>query len=108
MIGRIDRRSFLISFLCAPFVAAWRKIAPAKPDINYLEIEEALGGKELDLRATMSVDDYQHLYVDVLDRMYYGMHAERDFAQRWGSPGTPVDHTRRVQKHRRLMSGGRV
>lgn len=30
------------------------------------------GGRQLGLRETMSVTDYQALYVDVLDRMYYG------------------------------------
>jgi hypothetical protein len=32
------------------------------------------GGRQLGLRETMSVTDYQALYVDVLDRMYYGFY----------------------------------
>jgi hypothetical protein len=32
------------------------------------------GGRALGLRETMSVTDYQALYVDVLDRMYYGFY----------------------------------
>ena len=32
------------------------------------------GGRMLGLRETMSVTDYQALYVDVLDRMYYGFY----------------------------------
>ena len=41
---------------------------------NYpgLYINEADGRRMLGLRETMSVTDYQSLYVDVLDRMYYG------------------------------------
>lgn len=53
------------------------------------------GGRSLGLRETMSVTDYQALYVDVLDRLYYGyyndypitnkalvkMHDLRDFRQ---------------------------
>ncbi len=33
------------------------------------------GGRMLGLRETMSVTDYQALYVDVLDRMYYGYYS---------------------------------
>jgi hypothetical protein len=33
------------------------------------------GGRTLGLRETMSVTDYQALYVDVLDRMYYGYYS---------------------------------
>ena len=33
------------------------------------------GGRALGLRETMSVTDYQALYVDVLDRMYYGYYS---------------------------------
>ena len=33
------------------------------------------GGRQLGLRETMSVTDYQALYVDVLDRLYYGYYS---------------------------------
>lgn len=41
---------------------------------NYPGIYGDPGGRYLGLRETMSVTDYQALYVDVLDRMYYGFY----------------------------------
>ena len=46
------------------------------------------GGRQMGLRETMSVTDYQALYVDVLDRLYYGYY--NDF---------PVDALQLVKSH---------
>ena len=46
------------------------------------------GNRQMGLRETMSVTDYQALYVDVLDRMYYGYY--NDF---------PVDTLQLVKQH---------
>ena len=46
------------------------------------------GGRAMGLRETMSVTDYQALYVDVLDRMYYGYY--NDF---------PVETLQLVKQH---------
>src|SRR5277367_4955697 len=39
---------------------------------NYPGLYPTPGNRQLGLRGTMSVTDYQALFVDVLDRMYYG------------------------------------
>lgn len=41
---------------------------------NYPGLYGDRGGRYMGLRETMSVTDYQALYVDVLDRMYYGFY----------------------------------
>ena len=46
------------------------------------------GGRQMGLRETMSVTDYQALYVDVLDRLYYGYYNE------W-----PISELEIVRKH---------
>lgn len=39
---------------------------------RYPKIYPTVNGRQVGLRETMSISDYQALYVDVLDRMYYG------------------------------------
>lgn len=39
---------------------------------RYPNLYPAVNGRQMALRETMSVTDYQALYVDVLDRLYYG------------------------------------
>lgn len=43
---------------------------------KYPNLYDFNGGRQMPLRETMSVTDYQALFVDVLDRLYYGYYSE--------------------------------
>ncbi len=68
--GRVD------PFLLREAIFPKNEFAVAELMRSYPGIYGDRGGRMLGLRETMSVTDYQALFVDVLDRMYYGYYNE--------------------------------
>src|SRR5574337_867511 len=70
LAGKVD------PFLLKEAIAPRHDWAVAELMRRYPRMYDMPGGRVMGLRETMSVTDYQALFVDVLDRMYYGYYNE--------------------------------
>ena len=103
MVAKLNRRDFLLTALLAPFLASWRVFFPP---IQQTAASLKVGNfPDADL---MAVTDYQALYANVLDRMYYGYYdasPKMEMALPWPTYEAAFSDLRAGGKRRKLSVG---